>query len=253
MSNPFASLPLGRRPVIGITTRTVVEGERVLDGTERDYPEAITGAGGIPVLLPLGSPDDIVGTVDAVDGLLLSGGGDVDPSRYGQRPSDDVGGIDTVRDDWELALVRRARATSLPVLGICRGCQVLNVAAGGTLIQHLPDVTAVQHLVVDSRDQISHQLSVRPGSHLASVVGDGALDVNTIHHQAVGSLGDGFRIAARAEDDIVECIEDDGGRTLGVQWHPEVLGERARQRRLFSWLVAEASAHLVDREVDADA
>ena len=95
--------------------------------------------------------------------------------------------------------------------------------------------------------------SIRPDSHLASIVGGAALGVNTIHHQAVASLGHGFRIAARSQDDVVECIEDDEGRTLGVQWHPEVLGARPRHRRLFSWLVAEASAYEANQAVSADA
>ena len=154
--------PPDHRPLIGITTRTVIEGHRVLEGVERDYTEAVAGAGGLPLLLAQSRPGALEATVDAIDGLLLSGGGDVDPSRYDQQSSAEVSDIDTDRDDWEIALAHRAREVSLPILGICRGCQVLNVAAGGSLIQHLPNVTAMQHLVVHPRDRISHELVYPP-------------------------------------------------------------------------------------------
>jgi putative glutamine amidotransferase len=187
--------------------------------------------------------------LDTVDGLILSAGGDVDPVRYGQDASPEVGGVDRARDVWELALLRAALDRGMPVLGICRGVQLINVAFGGTLVQHLPAVSELGHKD-DARpvDDV-HVVHVDPRSHLARVMGttdfvQGRVGVNSMHHQAVDVVGEGLRAAAVAEDGTIEAIESvDGLPVFGVQWHPELLGAHPPQRRLMEWLIDGAAAH----------
>ena len=229
------------RPVIGITTRRLFAEGRWVEGVDSEYPSAVAEAGGLPVLVSCRPREEADTLLSTLDGLLVSGGGDVDPRFYREDPTSDIDGVDRDRDEWELELVSRALDAGIPLLGICRGCQVLNVARGGTLVQHLPDVTPVQHLVVAPRDRISHYLSIRTGTQLAEIVGTDDLAANTIHHQAVKALGIGLRIGSRADDGVIESIELDGGLALGVQWHPENLLRCPRQRSLFDWLVRAAT------------
>jgi putative glutamine amidotransferase len=228
--------------LIGITTRRLLEGARSVDGADREYADVVALAGGLPVLLACqpGLASDVIPEV--VDGLLLSGGGDVDPRSYQQQPSPEVGGVDPDRDLWELELVRLALRDGVPMLGICRGCQVLNVALGGTLVQHLPEVTDTPHLVVSPRNRISHRLEIFPGTQLSAIVGRGPLEVNTIHHQAVDRLGAGLRQTARSPDFVIEGIEHEDRPAIGVQWHPECLSDRSAHRRLFDWLIERSRA-----------
>ena len=156
----------------------------------------------------------------------MSGGPDIDPAAYGAEPHPRLGPVEPRLDAFELAVVRRADALGIPVLGICRGSQVLNVARGGTLHQHVPDVSdgSVSHRQTESGRETTHDVRIEPGSRLAEIVGPGDLDVNAFHHQAVDRLGRGLRAVAWADDGIVEAIEGDGdGLYLGVQWHVETL------------------------------
>ena len=225
-------------PRIGITTfRGRDSSNRPTVGVGQAYVDAVTGAGGLPVLLPILDPTSAPDTLAGLDGLVLTGGGDVDPRRYGQAPAPQVYGVDATRDAWELALVAAAPA-SLPVLAICRGMQVLNVARGGTLVQHVPG-----HADRERMYQVVHDVDVVAGSRLAAVSGAQRLGVNTLHHQSVDGLGAGLRITARAADGTVEAVEDDDGAPLlAVQWHPELLQDRPRQQLLFRWLVDGAVA-----------
>jgi putative glutamine amidotransferase len=231
-----------RRPVVGVTTyfeaaRWMVW-ERPAAVLPWSYVDGVAAAGGVPVLLPP-VPAGAREAVRAVDALVLAGGADVDPVRYGEalhpatvvRPD---------RDSWELALLHAALDRGLPVLAICRGAQLLNVACGGTLHQHLPELTG----------QAGHQpapgvfgasrVRVRPGSRLAGILGTGA-DVSCYHHQGVDRLGDGLLAAAWAQDGTVEAVEHTVHRfVLGVQWHPE---EDPDDRRLFAALVDAALVH----------
>jgi len=205
--------------------------------TNLAYVKAVRKAGGIPVLLPLVDPDDAAASVARVDGVVLTGGFDVDPSTYGQPPHPETGPVDPVRDGLELAAVRAAVDADIPLLAICRGIQVLNIALGGTLVQHLD-----KHHDVERYNEVVHPVSVEPGSILAGwLEGVDSLDVNTLHHQAVDSVAPACRAVAWAHDGTVEGIEVEGARAVvGVQWHPELLRHRPEHLRLFESLVAAA-------------
>lgn len=230
-------------PVIGVTTRRLEIEDRPLDVAEHEYSEAIALAGGLPHLLPRTSRDLCSKTLNRVDGLLLTGGGDVDPGRYRATPTDQVGGIDVDRDAYEIELVRVALERRLPLLGICRGCQVINVAVGGTLHQHLPDVTTRPHLIPSPRDRVTHEVVIEPGSQLAGALGTRLTQVNSIHHQAVDRCGGPLRAVAWSPDGIIEGVEWHHRAVLGVQWHPEDLPTYPSQRALFGWLVQRALEH----------
>lgn len=205
------------------------------DTVPRDYVRSVRLAGGLPVLLPLTGPDDVEELVDAVDGVVVAGGGDVDPARYGAEPEPDVWGVDSDRDAFDLRLWEVVVERGVPALGVCRGLQTLAVHLGGRLHQHVP---AHQHTGVPYGT--AHPVSVAPGSRLAEVVGDGALGVNSLHHQVVSEAGSG-RVVARADDGAIEAIEVDGApEVLAVQWHPELLPDRSPHRALFTDLVRRA-------------
>jgi putative glutamine amidotransferase len=228
------------RPVIGITTRRQHADGRRLDVVEQAYADAVSASGGIPRLLPCRGGSDDFDELRGIDGLLLTGGGDVDPQLYGAVRSDETGGVDPERDVWEIGLVRQAVQVSVPILGICRGCQVLNVAFGGTLLQHLPAFTAQPHLVPE-REQIVHHVHLEPGTQLAGLEDRTDIGVNSIHHQAVETVGANLRVAAWSEDGIIEAIEHLLDPLLGVQWHPENLFSEPAHGALFRWLVRRAA------------
>ncbi len=229
-----------KSPVIGITTRRMDAGARRLDVVDQAYGTAIWHAGGTAHLLP--RPPGAAGDrgLAGLDGLLLTGGGDVDPDRYGHAPSPEIGGVDPDRDDWEIGLVQQALGLGMPVLGVCRGCQVVNVALGGTLIQHLPAHSPLPHLVVE-RESVAHRVRIEPCTQLFAVEGQDTLGVNSVHHQAVDAIGEGLRATAWAEDGTVEGIEHLTYPVIGVQWHPENLLDHAAHRAVFEWLVQRAA------------
>jgi putative glutamine amidotransferase len=239
-------------PMVGLTARRELVGARPADVVDAEYSEAIISAGGLPFLLPEGPADEMLKYLDCLDGLVLTGGGDVDPGSYGMAASPLVGGVDRTRDVAETALVQDALTRRIPVLGICRGCQLMNVAMGGTLIQHLPDVSDLSHLVPDSRESGEHNVRLEPGSRLAAVLGAKDLMVNSVHHQAVKDLAPGVRATAWATDGVVEAIELDDAPWIGVQWHPENLQRSGRHRALFTWLVTAARGrHGLERKATA--
>jgi putative glutamine amidotransferase len=239
------------RPLIGVTTSELRPG--ALTTLRRDglpphpemalgttYLRAVEAAGGIPVILAPTQLDAVSALVERLDGVCLSGGPDIDPFAYGagvRHP--ELGSTHPEVDGFELAVARAADAAGMPLLGICRGAQALNVARGGTLHQHVDGHRQDELATVPTQD-----VAVQPRSRLAEITGSGArLAVNTFHHQAVDALGAGLRVVARSADGIVEAIED-RTRTLvlGVQWHAESLVERAEHAALFDALV-EATAH----------
>lgn len=225
-------------PRIGITTTPGTSEHGLIVAGERAYADAVVRAGGIPLLLPVLDPEHADAVLGTIDGLLLSGGGDVAPSAYGATPQDEVYGVDPERDEWEIELVRRCE---LPILGICRGAQVLNVARGGTLVQHLPHRTATEHRLAERPHDEVHLVELMEGTLVLEAVGIPLLKANTLHHQSVDELGDGLRIAGRADDDTIEaieCADRPEAPVIGVQWHPELLVDREPHRRLFEWLVA---------------
>jgi putative glutamine amidotransferase len=233
------------RPIIGITTYLVpaswgawnVEAALV----PADYVRAVSAAGGAPIMIPPGS--SLPETLALVDGLVFSGGSDLDPSLYASEAHPETSGVVRERDDFELELMRAALERDVPMLAICRGSQVLNIALGGDLEQHVPDRVGTElHREVPGVFS-EHDVSVVAGTRLASILGD-RTDVKSHHHQGFGSLGTGLLEAARAPDGTLEALEDPSRRfALGVLWHPEAGEDRA----LFEALVAEAAAFRASR------
>jgi putative glutamine amidotransferase len=227
---------------IAISTGRIAANGRAIDGTQRDYGDRVVEAGGVPFLLIGRSGSSAL--LSRADGLLFTGGGDVEPARYGVAQSSETGGVDVERDRAEVELVAEAEATGIPVLAVCRGIQIVNVARGGTLIQHLPEVTTEPHLVIDRPHDLVHAVRVDPDSELRLILGADEVRVNSLHHQAVDRVGEDLRAVAWAEDGTIEAVEDRRSRIIGVQWHPEQLADRAQQRRLFSWLVDQSHLRL---------
>jgi gamma-glutamyl-gamma-aminobutyrate hydrolase PuuD len=233
------------RPIIGITTYLVPAtwGAWNMEAAlvPADYVRAVSAAGGAPVMIPPGS--SLPETLSVVDGLVFSGGSDLDPSLYAAEAHPETAGVIRERDDFELELMRAALERDVPMLAICRGSQVLNIALGGDLEQHVPDRVGTElHREVPGVFS-EHDVAVLDGTRLASIVGD-RHDVKSHHHQGFGSLGSGLREAARARDGTLEALEDPSRRfTLGVLWHPEAGEDRA----LFEALVAEAKAYRASR------
>ncbi len=234
------------RPIVGITSYAENARWGVWDVPAAliplAYVDAIQAAGGRALLVPP-SMDGVEETLDALDGLLLSGGADIDPAAYGAEAHPETNGIRPDRDEAEVALLEAALARDMPVLAVCRGSQVLNVALGGDLVQHLPEVVGHEGHKQVPGVFADHEVDVLPGTKLQELVGDHS-PVKSHHHQGYGRLGDGLQAAARAEDGTVEAIEDPSRRfALGVLWHPEE-GEDAA---LFTRLVDEAKRYREER------
>ena len=252
---------MSRRPLIGITTSEVRQAHTVSrtpysEPPRREialgliYPRAIEEAGGAPVVLPPLGVESVGSLLDALDGLCLSGGPDLDPATYGQRPHPSLGPTEPEVDRFELALTQAAWERGTPILAICRGEQALNVARGGTLVQHLPDVEGtIPHRQAEPGDMPSHTVAVEAGSLVARTIGTTGLAVNTFHHQAIDELGAGLEIVARAPDGVIEAIEAPSHPfCIGVQWHSETMSARAADRRLFSAFVQAAAGAEAARE-----
>jgi putative glutamine amidotransferase len=224
------------RPVVGVT---LGDGDEPgLHAVREDYVRSVEQAGAVPVVLPPLRPEDVPVLVDRLDGVLLSGGVDVDPALYGQEPHARLGRVNRRRDDFEIALVVEALRRDLPILGICRGQQVLNVAAGGTLVQDIPSLVAgsVNHHRGGPRWRRAHRVLVTAASRLGDILGEDAVSVNSIHHQSVDRVADGLVVSARCPDDgVVEGLEMPASRfVVAVQWHPESFWNRAGSfQRLF--------------------
>jgi putative glutamine amidotransferase len=190
-----------------------------------DYPRAVESASGLPVVLVPGRPEDAAEHVAGLDALLLTGGADVDPSFYGTARHPALGKVLPERDAFEIALVQAALSRDLPVLAICRGQQVLNVATGGTLVQDIPSEIGggTRHDPDVVRWEMAHDVRVLPGSRLQRILGRDRLAVNSFHHQAIRTLGKGLQATAwSVDDDVIEGVEMAGRRfVVGVQWHPE--------------------------------
>ncbi|MCB0181209.1 MAG: gamma-glutamyl-gamma-aminobutyrate hydrolase family protein [Anaerolineae bacterium] len=228
-------------PIIGITTYARDKRGNFKLGTE--YVDAVRRAGGIPILIPPGE-DHQVELLDFVDGFILSGGGEVNPALYHGRNHETIAWVDYERDFSEIALVRRMLNQNLPMLCICRGLQVINVALGGTLIEHLPDEVGdrIPHRL-PPRDPTEHLISIEPESKLAQIMGQTETTVASWHHQAVRQLAPGLKVVAQAPDGVIEAIEMPAHPWLiGVQWHPELTAVAdPGQQRLFDALVNASS------------
>jgi putative glutamine amidotransferase len=219
---------MNERPRIGVTV-SARKGDRYY----MPYLKAVEAAGAEPVELPAGTR-----SLPELDGLLLPGGADVDPAFYGERKDEKVGPVDRELDETELRLFRQARDRGLPVMGICRGQQVINVAMGGSLVQHLDDHDAREI----GRRHLAHAIEVDSASELGRAAGERRLEVNSLHHQAIDRLAPGLHLTAKGEDGTVEGVESDDGLIVAVQCHPEELrDELPWARRLFERFVAQAN------------
>ena len=221
------------KPLIGITCNSLPAEGNIMPGMIRnlvnnDYITSVELAGGVPLLLPIVfGYESALAQLSAVDGLLLTGGPDVDPWLYGEEPLAQLGTVNHARDRYELSVIKAADELKIPVLGICRGVQMLNVAAGGSLYQEISliDGCNLKHFQTTAqRDVLWHSVTTEADSALAGIVGAGKLQVNSYHHQAVKAAAPGYVVTARSQDGVVEAIERQGSRfVVGVQWHPELL------------------------------
>ena len=244
-------------PLIGISGSV-----RLFDGAERAgvnaaYVLSIAKAGGIPILLtsPIGA-DAAARPVEMIDGLVLTGGHDVDPQWYDEHPSPALGPVDPHRDAFELALFHAARSRGIPILGICRGLQLVNVAMGGTLYQDLPSEQPgdVHHDPAVPRDARTHSISLAGGSRLQDALGTHELVTNSFHHQAIKDLAPGLVVTARADDGVIEGVEGSNDDwLLAVQWHPEEFHQDAESpdQQLFRALIRATANHGVTEYSEA--
>ena len=225
-----------RKPVIGVTRCSRLD----------DYLASVEQSGGQPRVLEVSdSPGKVL---NEIDGLLLTGGGDVDPVLYGEERHETVEDAEPGRDEFEIDMARRALDANLPVLAICRGAQVLNVAAGGTLVQDIPSAveTELPHSIQEVKDQIAHDVAIEPGSKLQRALGNAVSSshtcrVNSRHHQSVGRVGKSLKPSATAPDGVVEAIEgSEQDYCLGVQWHPENFWRTGEFKGLFDSFIEAA-------------
>jgi len=255
-----------RRPIIGIPTQNL----QSLGGIPADFPPSwvmsqryiltLTSAGAIPWMIPLVGDDEetLRGIYDELDGVFLPGGADIDPASYSEERHPLCDRTDPARDQVELMLTRWALADRKPVLGVCRGVQLINLAMGGTLYQDLGEQFhgSIRHDYFPfdgkyTRDHLAHEVDVKRDTRLAEMIGAGAVAVNSMHHQGIRTLGAGLIATAVAPDGLIEATEStDGSFVVGVQWHPEALTDSdARMRRLFEEFTAAAAEFRVNRAV----
>jgi putative glutamine amidotransferase len=227
-------------PIIGITTHSRPEvAELYLPKT---YVDAVQAAGGTPILLPPNQPDPRQ-ILQILDGLIFPGGGDINPILYGGMPHSTIYSVDSDRDDFEFALAKLALTASIPVLGICRGMQMLNVASGGDLVTHVPEIygSDIAHRLDHPRRPTQHEVDILPESRLAGILGTTEATIVTWHHQAVRNLSIDWNVAAKAPDGLIEAIEHQRHPWMfALQWHPEMSAQDPAHQRLFQAFIDAA-------------
>ena len=238
-----------RRPIIGISSSVIVDEAGSFAGYKRayvnkDYVDAVVRAGGVPLIIPFTTNKEvIISQAQLIDGLILSGGHDISPYNYGQEPSQKLGETFPERDTYEMILLEESKKRDIPILGICRGFQLINVAAGGTLYQDLSLIPGniLKHNQVSNPTLKTHKIEIKENSFISSIFGKETM-VNSFHHQAIDKVADDFIVVARASDGVVEAIEHKTYKFLvAVQWHPEMLAVNCEKARvLFSKFVEEA-------------
>ncbi|WP_338233016.1 gamma-glutamyl-gamma-aminobutyrate hydrolase family protein [Companilactobacillus muriivasis] len=234
--------------VIGITAdiytgATSVINQKLMDFVPRPAVDGVVAAGGIPVSLPYIPKEQINGLVERLDGIIFTGGPDIDPTFMGEEPIPQLGATNRNRDIFEIALIRTAVAKKVPILGICRGAQIINVALGGTVYQDLNSQfpgKVLKHHQEAPGDQPTHFISVNHDSYLFKTVSDNVF-VNSRHHQAIKDVATGLNIVAEAPDGVIEGIENSDASIQGVQWHPENMWQHdSRQLELFQDFISRA-------------
>lgn len=235
-------------PIIGLTTfRQPKDQDHYLISINESYVKAVSATGAVPLLIPLGLPGEHLDImIGRLDGIIFTGGGDMLPEQYGSQPHPKVDGVDTDRDRVEMHLAQCAISAGLPMLGICRGLQVINVALGGTLYEDIPDqrAGALQHQFDAGwpRNHLAHPVNIEPGSRLARILGEHEILVNSLHHQGIRDLAPAAAAVAYAPDGLIEAIElRSHPYGLAVQWHPEELTEHASMRAIFADFVRAAA------------
>lgn len=232
-----------QQPVIGILGYQTQPNPGI--GLRQTYIDSILRAGGLPVILPMFTTEENVSqALELIDGLLISGGCDVNPARYGEEKLPECGESCEVRDESELLFVRHARAAKMPIMGICRGMQLLNVAYGGTLIQDLPSQRGLpleKHKQSEPYNVLVHDITLTDGGLLQRVTGKKHFMTNSVHHQAIASLGSTLKVEAVCEDGVIEAVSDSEDEAVfGVQFHPELFsGEHEYAQKLFDYFVSK--------------
>jgi putative glutamine amidotransferase len=215
------------RPIVAVTASTKIVNDSGKVSVNRAYTDAISAAGLIPLVVPPMTEEGATAILDSVQGLVLTGGEDVDPVRFGAERHPATGPANDLRDRIEIALAKEAAARRMPVLAICRGVQVLNIALGGTLVQDIPSElkTGIEHDAESARNSRVHEVDVDAGSRLAGIVGVKQITTNSFHHQSVDRPARGLCTVAKSSDGVVEAVEcsDRAWWAVGVQWHPEEL------------------------------
>jgi putative glutamine amidotransferase len=219
-------------PLIGVTTS--IQSKTNDYCLRHEYITAIRLAGGLPMLIPPGEPNlNII--LEWVDGIILTGGGDLDPATYNGTNHPTIYNVNRERDRFELSLAKLALETDIPILGICRGLEILVVASGGKLVPHLPDEFGEK--IIHRQTQscpAEHNVHIIPGTHLANIIGAGETKVVSWHHQAASNIPEGWRLAATAADGVIEALEhEEHPWAFAIQWHPEIALNDARQQRIF--------------------
>ncbi|CAN2255425.1 gamma-glutamyl-gamma-aminobutyrate hydrolase family protein [Bacillus vallismortis] len=237
------------KPVIGISGSIIIDQGGRFPGYKRayvndTYVQSVLDAGGVPFIVPVINDEETIDQmIQQIDGLVMSGGHDVNPLLYGEEPLAKQGSVFPERDEFDQLLIKKAIAAGKPVFAICRGLQILNVAFGGSIYQDLSYIenASIKHDQYNNTEVPTHTIDIEPGTHLHSVFGDTAL-VNSFHHQAIKDVAPGFLISARARDKVIEAIEMESSTfVLGVQWHPEMLTKGyPLMLKLFETLVEKA-------------
>ncbi|MBI4563611.1 MAG: gamma-glutamyl-gamma-aminobutyrate hydrolase family protein [Planctomycetes bacterium] len=228
-----------KRPRIGINCKLLSQGAEFYYKLDERYPEAVRRAGGVPILMPFfRTRAEARELLERLDGLLFTGGTDIDPARWGETPHSRMEPLIERKENSDFFAMRWALDGNMPLLGVCYGCQLLNVALGGSIHQHLPDVygTGVPHA-----NGAVHEIRAEPGTRTAEVLRRRTARVRSSHHQSIHGPGKDLKVTAYAPDGVIEGVESDRHRfAVGVQWHPELTQDCEEQRRLFAALVAEA-------------